>query len=157
MSKGFIISISLLLVCICVDLISLRPKPKEESFKLLETYVDSELSHYKNLLSSEQYINLFQKDSLNTEDLSKIKELEDQLESDHIFARVYNGSKLLYWKQGSSEESFCDIRKANDSTVIHICLEVYDKSGELYRLIYDRSGVNNRIFSSEDELSLIHI
>lgn len=136
-----------------MDLLSLRPKPKEESFKLLETYVDSELSHYKNLLSSEQYINLFQKDSLNTEDLSKIKELEDQLESDHIFARVYNGSRLLYWKQGSSKESFCDIRKANDSIVIHICLEVYDKTGELYRLIYDRSGVNNRIFSSEDEHS----
>ncbi len=155
MSKGLIISISILLVTIAIDYISLRPTGKSDSFVQLEAYVDSELSHYKNLLSSEEYITLFQKDSLETEDLSKIKELEDQLSRDHIFAKVYSGSKLLYWKwkQESSDESFCDIRKASDSIIINICLEVYNESGELYNFIYDRSGVSNRIYSSNDEQS----
>ena len=153
MSKGFIISISILLVCIAIDVISLRPTSKSESFEQLEAYVDSELSHYKNLLSSDEYITLFKQDSLGSKDLGKIKNLEDKLSQDHIFAEVRSGQRLLYWKQGSSDDSFCDVRKAKDSITIGICLEVYNESGELYNFIYDRSGVKNRIYSSKNESS----
>jgi signal transduction histidine kinase len=151
MSKGLIISISILLVTLCIDFISLRPTAQSACFEQLEVYVDSELSHYKSLLSSEEYIHLYTKDTLTTSDLARIKRLEDQLSRDHIFARVYQGSKQLYWKQGSSDESFCDVRKANDSVTVNVCLEVYDESGELFDFIYERSGVKNRIYSTSNE------
>ena len=150
MSKGFIVSISIIIAALILDIVSLREVSKDVSFSKLEDYVDTELSYYTDLLSSEEYIELFLRDSLSISDLSKIKELEDKLSQDHIFAKVYLRNKEIYWKQGLSDNSFCSIRKATDAVKINICLEVYNDDGELHNFIYSKSGVQHKIYKARD-------
>lgn len=149
MSKGYIISAVTFALVILTDFGSYREVSKDITSEKLNNYVNTELSYFKEMLSSDAYLDLFRKDSLDINDLNRIKALEERLEQNHIYPRVYDKGSLLYWKNGSEVKSFCKVDRVKDSLRISICMEVYDDHGELKNQIYNKSGIHHHVYKPE--------
>ena len=149
MSKGYIISSVIFLLVLTTDFGSFRELSKDVTSEKLNQFVDTELSHYKDLLTSKDKLDLFRKDTLSNKDLNAIKELEDLLRENHVFPSVYENNKLLFWRNGSEIRSFCKVERVKPSTIINICMEVYDEDGELKNSIYNKSGIHHHVFNSK--------